>query len=513
MVSFLETFLRSCSADQVTSIFLTLTGGIFLVAIVFLLARKCEKFTDYAPVLLTSIGILGTFIGISIGLVNFDTKNIDGSISELLGGMKTAFFTSLFGMSFSILFKIFQSLSRIVENKPENSDDPLKVLSQQALSLNSLVSSIGGESDTSILSQLKLLRSDINDNSKNILRIQQESGNLIQSLNELATSQKSSFQDFSDKLWVTLQDFADILSKSATETIIDALRQVIVDFNNNLTEQFGENFKELNSAVRELVVWQENYKEQIGQMTEQYKLGVTALSATEASVKQISEDTQSIPVSMDKLTSIIEVNQHQLRELESHLAAFKDMRDRAVEAVPVIREQVDTTIQAIAASVDSATKHYNVLLRESDEYIHKHSEASNDLMNKIVAGAGDISKTLQSANQNLIKETADIQTSVISNIENLQSRLEAALEAVFSALTQSMHNVFSNIDAGLKGQVEKTGTAVEKQLGMIDQAMQEEVNRVMNAMGQALGRISNQFVNDYSRLVGQMNEIVSAHRN
>ena len=513
MVSFLETFLRSCSADQVTSIFLVVTVGIFTLAVIFDLARKCEKFTNYVPVLLTSIGILGTFLGISIGLANFDTKNIDGSISELLGGMKTAFFTSLFGMSFSILFKITQSLFRIAESKPENSNDPLRVLSQQAVSLNSLVNSIGGESDTSILSQMKLLRGDINDSSKNILRVQQEYGSSIQNLNELAIAQKASFQDFSDRLWVALQDFADILSKSATETIIDALRQVIADFNKNLTEQFGENFKELNNAVRDLVVWQENYKEQIEQMTEQYKLGVTALSATEISVKQISEDTQSIPTSMDKLNSIMEVNQHQLSELERHLAAFRDMRDKAIEAVPVIREQVDTTIQAIAASVDSATNHYNVLLRDSDSYIHKHNEASHEFINKLLTGTGDISKTLQEANQKLIKETNDVQTSVIQNIESLQKRLEAALETIFSAHTQNMQNVFSNIDAGLKGQVEKTGMAVEKQLGMIDQSMQEEMNRVMNAMGQALGRISNQFVTDYAKLVSQMNEIVSAHRN
>lgn len=513
MVPFLETFLHSCSADQVTSIFLALICGIFVLSVIFSLVRKCDKFTSYAPVLLTSVGILGTFIGISIGLVHFDTKNIDGSISELLGGMKTAFFTSLFGMSFSILFKIFQSLLRIRNKDPENSEDPLEVLSQQTNSLNSLVSSIGGEADTSILSQLKLLRSDINDNSKNILRIQQESGSFIQNLNELATTQQSSFQEFSDKLWRTLQDFADILSKSATETIIDALRQVIVDFNENLTEQFGENFKELNNAVRELVLWQENYKEQIAQMTEQYQLGVASISATESSVKKISEDTQSIPVSMDRLANIMEVNQNQINELENHLSAFSDMRDKAVEAIPLIREQVDTTIKAIASSVESATSHYSELLKDSDSYIHKHNEASQGLMNQFISGANDISKTLQSANQNLIKETNDIQESVIHNIESLQSRLEATIEAMFSAHTQNMDNVFSNIDAGLKGQVEKTGTAVEKQLGMIDQAMQEELNRVMNQMGQALGRISNKFVTDYSKLVSQMNDIVSTHRN
>lgn len=59
-----------------------------------------------------------------------------------------------------------------------------------------------------------------------------------------------------------------MMSKSATEQVINALKEVISDFNNNLVEQFGENFKQLNAAVLELVQWQENYKQQLLQMTE-----------------------------------------------------------------------------------------------------------------------------------------------------------------------------------------------------------------------------------------------------
>lgn len=45
--------------------------------------------------------------------------------------------------------------------------------------------------------------------------------------------------------------------------MIEALRQVIVEFNQNLMEQFGENFKKLNRAVKDLVQWRENYKTRI----------------------------------------------------------------------------------------------------------------------------------------------------------------------------------------------------------------------------------------------------------
>lgn len=66
---------------------------------------------------------------------------------------------------------------------------------------------------------------------------------------------------------------SEVIAKSATEQVINALKEVIRDFNNNLTEQFGENFKELNKAVFKLVEWQENYSNQIEQMIRQYEQG------------------------------------------------------------------------------------------------------------------------------------------------------------------------------------------------------------------------------------------------
>jgi len=42
--------------------------------------------------------------------------------------------------------------------------------------------------------------------------------------------------------------------------LVEALRDVIHDFNNKITEQFGDNFKELNEAVGRLLIWQEDYK-------------------------------------------------------------------------------------------------------------------------------------------------------------------------------------------------------------------------------------------------------------
>jgi len=594
IASNIELYLSGLSASQVSEYISIIILAVFGCSLLCLIARKLSHFVAYTPALLTSLGIFGTFTGIVIGLLAFDPGNIDGSIEGLLEGLKTAFLTSLLGIILSIIYKTIQTInifSTSDQSKGAESatpEDILEAIKQQGKAIDSLITSIGSDNNNSILSQMKLLRGDINDNQNKAFQIQQESTAALNNINGLLVKQSESFSSFSDTLWIKMQDFADVLSKSATETVIEALKQVITDFNNNLTEQFGENFKQLNESVKALLVWQENYKQQIEQMTEHYQQGVSAISATEASVLAISNESKVIPQTMTDLKQVMEVNKHQLNELENHLEAFKDMRDKAVEAVPEIRKQIDETVNTLADSVDAANKHYETLLTESDKYIQKHINTSNELLDKFITNAKDgvdtiglklidsaiqvekvialgaddftnkihqtndglqktandissqsetikdhlkdtvtdlnnhvrdmintlvddsksLASTLTDANKALATDTSNVRESVVQSIDNMQKRLESSLEDVYSSQTQHMNKVFSNIDTGLKEQVGKTGTAVEKQLSMIDQSMQQELNQVMNTMGKALGQISNQFVNDYAKLVKQMDEVV-----
>ena len=124
------------------------------------------------------------------------------------------------------------------------------------------------------------------------------------------------------------------------------------------------------------------YKQQLGQMNLQYEQGVQAITATESSVAHISEKTQLIPQTMRDLHEVVTTNQEQLKDLERHLEAFKDMRDRAVEAVPEIRRQVEDTVSDISGAVTTANSHYKDLLTESDRYIQNHIQTSESLLEK-----------------------------------------------------------------------------------------------------------------------------------
>ena len=55
--------------------------------------------------IVTVIGVLGTFAGITYALFEFNTKNIEASVPQLLNGLKFAFVTSILGIVGSIALK------------------------------------------------------------------------------------------------------------------------------------------------------------------------------------------------------------------------------------------------------------------------------------------------------------------------------------------------------------------------------------------------------------------------
>lgn len=62
---------------------------------------------EMMPSLISTLGVLGTFAGITMGLYYFDTGDLTKSIPLLLNGLKTAFFTSLAGMAGSLLLSYY----------------------------------------------------------------------------------------------------------------------------------------------------------------------------------------------------------------------------------------------------------------------------------------------------------------------------------------------------------------------------------------------------------------------
>ena len=85
-----------------------------------------RRIIEYFPTLVSTLGVLGTFWGITKGLMAFDTSDLDQSIPGLLDGLKTAFFTSLTGMIGSMF------LSAFISKKQDERDGGISDINQAA---------------------------------------------------------------------------------------------------------------------------------------------------------------------------------------------------------------------------------------------------------------------------------------------------------------------------------------------------------------------------------------------
>ena len=469
----IASFIASFTANAISDVFILIIATLMIVSLAFSATGKAPRLTASTANLLTSLGILGTFAGIVVGLMDFDPKNIDGSIESLLSGLKTAFLTSLVGMAGSILYKAILGVLPKREESVEKSvgpDEIYAVMSQQLEASNKqlessleLLSAIRGDSDSSLTSQIKNLRTDVTNGNRK--------------LNSYLDNLSQSNEKFRAELWIKMDEFGDLLSKSATEQVINALKEVIVEFNDKLTEQFGENFKRLDESVKKLVDWQENYKLQLEDMANKYQLGVDAISSTEKSVASINERAESIPQTMEKLHHVMELGHGQVTELEHRLEAFKDLRDKAVEAMPQIREQMDSTMAVIGDSVTAASKHYESMLVESQQIIDNFSSTANQsvetMRTNLEEGAVKVSSELETRAVEIGGRLAEASNDITDNVTSASG----ALQNSASYLTDNSDRI--------KEQLEDAMTELNSQLRVLVADIKDDAKETGNVLKSA----------------------------
>ncbi|WP_447895516.1 hypothetical protein [Vreelandella sp. GE22] len=460
----LEALLYGINADSITGLF---CWAILLISVIALYCYKQDKarsFTHYTPNLLTSLGMLGTFIGIVIGLLHFDSADIQGSIPLLLDGLKTAFMTSLFGMALAMVYKVVSGL-KFMQPKNNVPSGPKEIgpehihqlLSEQNDNLAKLHQAIAGDDSDTLTGQIRLMRQHQDDNHKSLVREVERQSSAAEALGTHAEAQRERFDTFARELSEQMHDFAEMMSKSATEQVIEALKQVIQDFNQKLTEQFGKNFEELNDAVKAMVEWQENYRQQLGEMRDQYAQGVTAISDTEKSVANISTSASAIPETMAGLETLLTATQRQLADLEGHLAAFAEMRDKAVEAVPEINAQVEKTVGDISqAALTAATN----LVSGGEELKKELVDGTAKINAEMIEGASGLNERYNSVHQSLqgtsdhlatqaeqiAGQFRDAHESVNAQVRDLVERLSGHSEQMSTRLTEGNERIASQLD-------------------------------------------------------------------
>ena len=117
---------QDASSLTVTNIFIKLIIGLFILGLIQLVFRyeKLSTFSGTIPNHLTALGVLGTFVGIFLGLYKFDVGNLKQSVPLLLDGMKLAFSTSVAGLATSTALRVTHSIIISIIDLPDPFQPP-----------------------------------------------------------------------------------------------------------------------------------------------------------------------------------------------------------------------------------------------------------------------------------------------------------------------------------------------------------------------------------------------------
>jgi len=392
--------------------------GCILFLTLFFHIKYSRKTLIYGPTILTTTGIFATFFGIALGLADFDTNNIEASIPALLAGLKTAFWASVVGVGGALTIK-FRHFFIGEKQEVINPGTEIEVTSADLVKLlQGIQQAMIGNDDSTLVSQLKLIRQDTNDRLDALKNAQQEA--LL------------------------------MLSEMGSKTLVEALRDVIKDFNSGLTEQFGDNFKQLNEAAGKLLIWQSQYKTYIETITERHTKIVDSMEiASNNYQKLVSEAGRFTAVSTD-LANLLTALEVQKQQLTNMLGPLADLLKSASGSLPEIEKKVLTLTEQLTRSVTANQK-------EVGEALTKNSQ--------------------------LIK----------TSIENVGQD--------FSRINQEFNSHLGDM-------AEKTN----KQISALDAALTEELKKSLESLGRQLAALSEKFVDDYGPLTDRLRDIVHLAR-
>jgi ABC-type transporter Mla subunit MlaD len=423
---------------------------------------------DSIPTVFTTLGILGTFVGIYFGLRNFDVKNVTDSIPTLLDGLKTAFTTSIWGISLSLLFgKTSQIVLRSVELKsPLKPTDELAVLHEINLILkdskeqthsnfNNLNLSLIGDNEESISTQLIKLRNKFTDleskyEKQNITleKVQQSLGgngetSLLTQIQKLRAEQNEYSNDTKKNInWIVesmnknneligrkFDEFSDLLAKNNTEALVEVMKRATEEFNNQMStlieKLVQENFKELNNSVQKMNQWQQDNKEMIQSLTDQFKTVSKEFVITSNAIKVITENTSKLTDENSHLTKLIEELQKVLIEDNK----FQEIVEKISFTVDTLKENTQ--------AFDETTNKLNNWVRSQMNF--------SDSVAKLLTRLEDIEK-IKDINEVFWENTKKQLNEGVSVIEKSSKLLSNDLENINAEFYERLNDTLQNLD-------------------------------------------------------------------
>lgn len=398
---------------------------------------------------LIGMGLLGTFIGLTYGVSQFDatsSKEIESSIQSLLSGMGAAFSTSLVGMFLSLLYgmreksvitkteRSISSLCAELDGQYLLSDIELsecktmylldklafKNREGQVILPGNLLQNLYDETSVQT-EEIKGLATDIGD------RLNEDISNIMSEQFEKLNGTLSDLSFKMDELAKSIQQPADDMTRSIVEDLQSSMKQMALDFRESLTGDATSNLEGLAKNLDQA--------------------GTALLSFPD----QVREMTSTMQTSFENVRGLIEQQSQKASDVSGQ--AVQEMRNTMNDSAHTMAEM----LQEVKSIVEDMT--------------HNSSLANTEMLTALQGSLQTIKSQAEESSGLLTNTTQEQVNFMISQFGNLSKDLNTKYEQIAS--------IHSQINTGSSSMIEEYNVSIQKMLAVNTQ-IQETAQRFVN---------------------------------
>ena len=437
------------------------------------------RLLDTAAGTLVGLGLLGTFLGLTLGIKDFDsssTQNIQKSIQLLLSGMGTAFITSLVGMLLSMIYsfcdkywrnrlsKHLHVLTKKLDSLYYIDDRTLDDLNEQALA-KSIASTMKEVVEHEMRSVVNALNEKLTYNN--------ESGeattiaNAIREILKENQEQSKALKSFSTDLAIELNNgFDEVLSRQMQQKIlplmenVDATTKAIVEHIDQMASLVSSPATDMiQTVVDEL-------KNSMSEMMKEFSSGLSGSATNE-----------------------LETLAHQLGTAAQSMADFPNNMAHISSTLQVMIEEVKNTVSEISQTSANAN---STAMQQMQEQITFATSAISAAIAEVKDVMSGISQSSQEQSNQMVSKLADAAEKMGTFLSGTISTLSSSVQQSVKSITDDVNNKQADLIALQKDTTSQTKKLLETFNTGLDrlEKMNEYITGTMNMFQQAQGQIT-----------------------
>ena len=396
------------------------------------------SFAEALPGLLTSLGFLGTLIGLAQGLSGFsmsDSAAVQESIVTLIPGMRYAFMTSIFGVVGSVLFTL---ITRAVYGSTEHT------LTQfyAAMSRHAGVLSVDPMTQIAIYQQeqtalIKTMAKDLN-------------GKFTETLSETIAKNM-------EPMHQTLRGFVNGISKEQAR-LIDV---VLARFVERMNESLGGSLRRFSQVIDETAQLQRDSSQAVrtslsgaadlfNDLTELKKIVNDMLSGVSHYVEQLNAARQQADDAYLRVEATVEQMEIVSRQESSYLKTVGAMQADLAHATDALSEALNRLSDRFAADTGAAA-----------DGMRQAAAELRDAGEKLAGIHVDAAHALNSELNTTLDAYRDYVNQFTQRVDYLAANISGALERMPDAVSAANDRFLDQIDA-LTDTLEQAQRAIEE---------------------------------------------------